>query len=184
IGLLIPLVRGTTTGRSVLERQTIHVADVQAEAEEFPEGSVLGKEWGHRTVLNVPLVREGGGIGASQLRRAEVNPFNDTQVKLLQTFADQAVIAIENVRLFKELEARNRDLTEALEQQTATAEILRVISRSPTDVQPVLDTIAEHAARLCGSYDALVYLVHGDRLRLVAHHGPVPAHLGGHEMTL
>src|SRR6266545_2831351 len=117
IGLRIPLVRGTTTGRSVLERRTIHVADVQAEAEEFPEGSVLGKEWGHRTLVNVPLMREGVAIGAIQLRRAEVNPFTDKQVRLLETFADQAVIAIENVRLFKELEARNRDLSVALDRQ-------------------------------------------------------------------
>src|SRR6266545_4868381 len=170
IGLLIPLVRGTTTGRSVLERQTIHVADVQAEAEDFPEGSVLGKEWGHRTILNVPLLREGVAIGAIQLRRAEVNLFTDTQVKLLQTFADQAVIAIENVRLFKELESRNAELTQALERQTATAEILGVISRSPTDLQPVLEAVARNASRLCSAANVSLYRVEGDLIRKAAEH--------------
>jgi len=174
IGLLIPLVRGTTTGRSVLERQTIHVADVQAEAEDFPEGSVLGKEWGHRTILNVPLLREGVAIGAIQLRRAEVNLFTDTQVKLLQTFADQAVIAIENVRLFKELESRNAELTQALERQTATAEILSVISRSPTDLQPVLEAVARNASRLCSAANVSLYRVEGDLLRKVAEHESGP----------
>ncbi len=102
-------------------------------------------------MLAVPLLREDSAIGAIAVGRAEPGPFPDNQIALLQTFADQAVIAIENVRLFKELEARNRDLTEALEQQTATSEILRVISQSQTDVQPVFETIAAAALRLCGA---------------------------------
>src|SRR5262249_24278043 len=101
-------------------------------------------------------------------RRTEVHPFSDKRIELLQTVADQAVIAIENVRLFKELEARNRALTESLEQQTATGEILRVISGSPTDVQPVFDTIAEWAMRLCGAQVGVVFRFDGELMHIVA----------------
>ena len=103
---------------------------------------------------------------------------------MLQTFADQAVIAIENVRLFKELEVRDRDLSEALEQQTATSDILRAISSNPSDLQPVLDTIAENSARVCGAHDAQVYLLDADRLRQGAHHGPVPLIAGSLDVPL
>ncbi len=140
---LLP-VNGTVGGRTVLERRVIHVADLPAETAEFPEAAANARRLGFRTILSVPLVREGVAIGAIQLRRPEAAPFTDKQVGLLQTFADQAVIAIENVRLFTQLQEKNRALTaahaqvtESLEQQTATAEILRVISSSPTDVQPV-----------------------------------------------
>ena len=104
---------------------------------------------GFRSILAVPLLREGKAIGGIAVGRPEAGEFPDSQIALVQTFADQAVIAIENVRLFNELDARNRDLTEALEQQTATSDILRVISQSPTDVQPVFDTIAAAALKLC-----------------------------------
>ena len=120
----------------------------------------------------VPMLREGAPIGAIAVRRVEVRPFSDKQIALLQTFADQAVIAIENVRLFKELQsAATAELTESLEQQTATAEILRVIASSPTDLQPVMEAVAENAARVCGAMDSAILRLEGEHLRLVALHG-------------
>src|SRR5262249_3232288 len=110
--------------------------------------------------------------GAITVSREEGRHFSDNQIGLLRTFADQAVIAVENVRLFTELKARNAELTEALEQQTATSDILRVIASSPTDLQPVMDAVAADAARLCGATDAAVRRVHGDVLETVAVHGP------------
>ena len=133
--------RGTPAGRAIVDRQTIHVHDLRAAEAEFPGAKTRGIAMGLRTVLATPLLREGVAIGAIHIRRREVRPFSDRQIKLLETFADQAVIAIENARLIHEQQARNRDLTEALEQQTATSEILRVIASSPTDIQPVLETV-------------------------------------------
>src|SRR5574342_682926 len=174
IGPLVPLGRGRVAGRAILERQAGHVADLQGEAEEFPDGSGAAREYGHRTTLSVPLLREGVAIGAILLRRTEVDPFTDKQIALLQTFADQAVIAIENVRLFKELQARNRELTVALDQQTATSEILRVISSSQTDVQPVFDTVARSAVRLCGALFSAVWTFDGKLMHLAAEHNWPP----------
>jgi len=113
-GFDLPLARGSLGGRTAIERRTIHVADLQAETEEFPEASTNARRFGFRSALSVPLVRDGVAIGVIQLRRSAVSPFSDKQIGLLQTFADQAVIAIENVRLLTELAARNRELTDTL----------------------------------------------------------------------
>ena len=129
---------------------------------------------GFRALLGVPMLRDGRAIGAITVGRAEPGTFSDPQVKLLSTFAEQAVIAIENVRLFKELEVRNRDLTETLEQQTATGEILRVISSSPTDVQPVFDAVVPNAVRLCGALHSAAVRLEGGLLHLVSHHNWSP----------
>ena len=140
---------------------------------EFPEGKNSQHESGTRSDLAAPLLREGVPIGVIFVRRAEVRPFTENQI-LLETFAAQAVIAIENVRLFKELQERNAELREALEHQTATAEVLGIISRSPTDVQPVLDAIVESAARVCGIEDVTLRLRDGDIMVPRARFGPIP----------
>ena len=127
-------------------------------------------------MLIVPMLHEGSVIGAITVTRREAGPFSDGQIGLLQTFADQAVIAIENVRLFRELEARNRDLTEALEQQTATSEVLKLIRRSTFDVQAILETLIESAVRLCGAEHGHIYRFDGELLQRAAGYGSSPEH--------
>jgi GAF domain-containing protein len=162
------ITRGRPTGRAVLDRQTIHIHDMVAEIETEFRDSIHQPVTGTRTLLTTPLLREGDPIGVIVIRRTEVRPFSEKQIALLKTFADQAVIAIENVRLFQ-------GLKESLEQQTATSEILGVIASSPTDIQPVLNTVAINAARLCEATDAQIRLVEGDGIRLLASYGTLPA---------
>ncbi len=164
--------RRTITGRTLLEGRIIHVNDVLADPEyDFEAQRLSGNP---RTFLGVPLLREGTPIGALTLTRSVVRPFTDKQIELITTFADQAVIAIENVRLFDEVQAKTRDLTEALTYQTGSANILSVIASSPTDVAPVLQAIVTSACEVCNAYDAAVLLRDGDDLRFSAHHGPIP----------
>ena len=144
-----PVSRGWTAGRSVVDRTPIHVHDLTAESDEFPEGSAIARRLGQRTMLSVPLLREDEALGCLVIRRAEVRPFTQRQIELVTTFADQAVIAIENVRLFDTEQQRARELSKSLQQQTATADVLKVISRSAFDLQTVLDTLIATAARLC-----------------------------------
>jgi GAF domain-containing protein len=145
-GETLPLDRSTVTGRSICDLEPVHVADMQNAGEKFPLGREMAIKFGHRTILSVPLIHEGRALGAIVVRRTEVRPFEEKHISLLTAFAAQAAIAIENVRLFKAEQQRTRELTESLQQQTATADVLKVISRSAFDLQLVLNTY-----RRCGS---------------------------------
>jgi len=163
VGARFPCVCGHVVGRAVLERKPVHVIDLQAEAEKFPEGSAFARRLGHRTTACVPLLREGAAVGAITLRRDEVNPFTDKQIALLETFAAQAVIAVENTRLLSEL-------CESLRQQTATADVLKVISSSPGDLAPVFDSILVNVNRICDASFANLALYDGQHCRMAAMH--------------
>ena len=163
-----PIVPTTIAGRTFLEKRTIHIPDVPAAvATEYPDSWLVGQQ----VQVTVPLMRMGEAIGLLVLHRFERRPFTEDEIRLIETFADQAVIAIENARLFVELQESHRQVTEALEQQTATADILRVIATSPTDAQPVLDAVVESARRLSDSERVLLGLVGADHLRVVAKAG-------------
>ena len=167
--------RGTTVGRVLLERKSVHIHDIQADPDYKLSGLVaLG---GTRTMLGIPMLREGDPIGVLVLVQSAVRPFTDKQIELATTFADQAVIAIENVRLFEEVQARTRDLSESLEQQTATSEVLQVISSSAGELKPVFETMLESAVRICGAKFGNLLLVEGDAFRHVALHGAPQAYL-------
>src|SRR5262249_295134 len=147
--------RDSIPARVALEGRVVHVADVSADPDyALPEAVTAGL----RTGLGVPLLREGTVLGTINLGRNRVQPYTERQIELVRTFADQAVIAMENARLLGELQARTRDLEESLEYQTATSDVLKVISRSTSDVQPVLDTVAETAARLCSADSASILI--------------------------
>jgi GAF domain-containing protein len=161
--------RGSVAGRVLLEGKPIHIPDVQADSEYTMVG--ITRQGGFPTILGVPLLREGTPIGVIILGRKAVRPFSDKQIQLAATFADQAVIAIENVRLFDEVQARTRELSEALEQQTATSEVLRVISSSPGELEPVFETMLANAIQLCGAKFGVMSLREGEAFRVVATHG-------------
>ena len=164
--------RGSIVGRTLLEGRTVHVHDVQTDPE-YNLGGVLALG-DYRTTLGVPLLREGTPIGVLFLTRTRVEPFTQQQIDLVTTFADQAVIAIENARLYDEVQARTEDLSESLDQQTAMSEVLRVISSSPTDLAPVFDTILTNATRLCEGNFAALWKYDGETLVGVAQHNVSP----------
>jgi signal transduction histidine kinase/GTP-sensing pleiotropic transcriptional regulator CodY len=165
---LMKLDRSTVSGRSVCDLQPVHIADLHSASEEFALGRELAIKFGHRSILAVPLIREGRALGTILVRRAEVRPFEQKDIALLTTFADQAAIAIENVRLFKAEQQRTEELSASLEQQTATANVLEVISRSAFDLKAVFETVAENSVRLCGADRANVYRFDGELLQMGA----------------
>ena len=173
---LTPVIKplpGHAIGRVASTKEVAHIADVRLEpayAENSPVQIGTVDLAGARTIVAVPLLKNEDLIGAIVIYRQEVRPFTDKQIALVQNFAAQAVIAIENTRLLSELRQRTNDLSESLEQQTATSEVLSVISNSPTDVQPVFETIANNAVKLCGAQYCIVYSFDGDMIDVVAHH--------------
>ena len=165
--------RGTLAGRVIMTGRIVHIPYALSDSEyTFKSGQ---KIVGYRTGLGVPLMREGTPIGVLILWRSHVRPFTDKQIQLVATFADQAVIAIENTRLLNELRERTDNLSEALEQQTATSEVLEFIFSSPGELEPVFDAILEDATRICEANFGNLLLCEGDAFRLVAMHNAPPA---------
>ena len=172
-----PINRRWTAGRAFIDQKPVHIEDLQDETNaEFSDGRELSLRMGHRSILSVPLLREKESIGAIVLRRNEVHPFTDKQISLLQTFADQAVIAIGNVRLFEEVQAKTNDLSEALEQQTATSEVLSVISSSAGDLAPVFDAMLGKAMQLCGADFGTLNTFDGEQFHTAATRGLPPVY--------
>src|SRR6516164_2471895 len=174
IGTRVALNINWLSGRAVLEARTIHVADL-SKSDEYPEGKELARRFGHRTTLTVPLLRDQKAIGGICVRRREVRPFTDKQIELVKNFAAQAVIAIENGRLLHELRQRTTDLTESLEQQTATSEVLRVISSSPGELGQVFDAVLDSATRLCEANFGILYQYEAGAFHAIALRGAPPA---------
>ena len=167
--------RSGVVSRVLLEGKSVQIADVLAD----PEYALLeiAKLGDFRTILGVPLLREGIPLGVLLLQRAAVQPFTEKQIKLVETFADQAVIAIENVRLFETEQQRSRELSESLQQQTATADVLRVISSSPGELEPVFKAILANATRICNAKFGNLWLREGNNFRIAATHGAPPAYV-------
>ena len=155
------LTPGLVIGRAILESKLIHLLDLQAESEEFPEGSAIARRDGYRAIVAVPLMREGDAIGTIAVRRLEAKLFSEREVELLSNFAAQAVIAIENARLLNELRQRTSDLSESLDQQTATFEVVKVISSSAGELEPVFRAILENATRICETETGILFRFDG-----------------------
>jgi len=177
VGEQVRLDRSTIAGRSIIDMQPIQVADLQQASDEFALGRRYATEIGYHTVLGVPLIREGRALGSIVILRTEVRPFEQKHVALLSTFADQAAIAIENVRLFEAEQQRTRELSESLERQTATSDVLSTISSSPGELEPVFQTILENATRICEARFGVLHLAEGDHFRRTAHYNTPPAFL-------
>jgi class 3 adenylate cyclase len=175
-GWAIALDRTTFMGRSICDKQTLHIADAQSPDLDFPLGRQLAIKAGARTALAVPLIRDDRALGTILVRRTEVRLFEEKHIALLKTFADQAAIAIENARLLNELRQRTDDLSESLEQQTATSEVLRVIASSSGELQPVFEAILANATRLCGAKFGNLNLYDGNEFRAVTQHNVPPAY--------
>ena len=173
---LIPLNRGTILGRSIIDKEPLQDEDQQKAGDDFAQGREYALKFGHRTILSVPLIREGRALGAILVRRTEVRRFEQKDIALLTTFADQAAIAIENVRLFNAEKERTRELAESLEQQTATSEVLKVISSSPGSLEPVFDAMLENAVRLCEANFGNLFLFDGEAFHTAALHHAAPAY--------
>jgi two-component system NtrC family sensor kinase len=165
----IQIDRGSVVGRTVIDKQLVHISDVLADPDykRFDAQKIAG----YRAVLGAPMLREGNVVGVIFLTRTRPEPFSEKQIELVKTFADQAIIAIENTRLFDEVQAKTRDLEESLQQQTATAEVLKVISSSPGDLKPVFDSILANATRICDAKFGMLFLTEGEAFRAVAMHG-------------
>ena len=172
-----PLNRDTVMGRSIVDKLPVHIADLQGPDHDFALGREYALRFGHRTTMAVPLIRDDHALGTILIRRAEIRPFEEKHVTLLKMFADQAVIAIENARLLRELRERTDDLSESLQFQTATSDVLKVISRSPDALQPVLDVIVETSRELCGSDASTIFLLRDDLFHVAAISGSLPQHL-------
>jgi GAF domain-containing protein len=165
--MAFPLDRSSVSGRSVCDMRPVSVDDMQNAGDEFARGREIARKGGHRSVVGVPLIREGRALGTIVVSRTEIRPFEQNHIDLLTNFAAQAVIAIENARLLNELQ-------QSLEQQTATADVLRVISSSPGELEPVFEALLQNAVRICNAQFGNLALLEGDGLRFVAQYGAPP----------